>query len=122
MACLRLLGYLFLLRAVHHTLIIDLVELYSTSLSELNVELLLVLLRVCGMRLRSEEPMVLKRVLVKVSSAARVAANTDGTMTRLQFMLSEVSALQNNRKRRQNATLEPYVELAKRESWTLGMW
>ena len=122
---LLLLVYLYNLRVLHHTLIMDLMTLLAGSfqnlpsaesssiipsatsttppaIGELEVDLLVCLVDHCGSMLRADDPLGLKTAIATLNkrSAAQVSAGQVVGSTRLKFMLETLSDLRNNKSRR----------------------
>lgn len=126
---LLLLVYLYNLRVLHHTLIVDLMTLLAGSfqgmpvsskdstlapeasssgalvgvaIGELEVELLVCLVDHCGVQLRADDPMGLKTAITTLNkrSAVQSAAGNAAGSTRLRFMLEALTDLRNNKSRR----------------------
>ena len=131
---LLLLVYLYNLRVLHHTLIVDIMTFLTDAaaggegggnggFTELRVELLEVLINHCGHSIRSDDPVSLKLViatLTKRFSFLLEASGSDGSSdnvdmsNRLRFMLEALTDLKNNKSRRiQTAHAEVVKRLRK---------
>ena len=124
---LLLLVYLYNLRVLHHTLIMDLMTLLagsfqnmpsadssslassagtstapSPAIGELEVDLLVCLVDHCGSMLRADDPLGLKTAIATLNkrSAAQTITGQAVGSTRLKFMLETLSDLRNNKSRR----------------------
>lgn len=125
---LLLLVYLYNLRVLHHTLIVDVMSLLAGSfqnmplssssssvsstpsssssdllgIGELEVELLVCLVDHCGAQLRADDPIGLKTAITLLNKRAGlqpVGSNAAGS-SRLRFMLEALTDLRNNKSRR----------------------
>jgi nucleolar MIF4G domain-containing protein 1 len=127
----QMFAYFFLVEMVSASLIYDLIRKFCERLTELDVEMVLLLLRTCGFKIRQDDPISLKEIVLLVekraaakaagetmqeqhdadaqgeldanaagagAGAADAAAETGGSK-RLDFMLSTISDLRNNRER-----------------------
>lgn len=112
----QMFAYFFLVEMISANLIYDLVRKFCDQLTELDVELVLLLLRTCGFKIRQDDPISLKEIilLVEKQAAAKAAgenmqgnhaasgdaeASQSAPTKRLEFMLSTISDLRNNRER-----------------------
>lgn len=112
----QMFAYFFLVEMISANLIYDLVRKFCHQLTELDVELVLLLLRTCGFKIRQDDPISLKEIilLVEKQAAAKAAgenmlgnnaaggdaeASQSAPTKRLDFMLSTISDLRNNRER-----------------------
>lgn len=107
---LLVLGFLYTHGMVHADLVFDLVRLMSASMTEVDVELLLLLLRHVGFRLRTDDPQGLLEAVAAVQEKA-AGAGPGGLSVRMQVMLDAIADLRNNRKRRKE---DPSAESGKR--------
>jgi nucleolar MIF4G domain-containing protein 1 len=131
---LLLLVYLYNLRVLHHTLIVDVMTLLAGSfeapsssntdqgkrvpIGELEIELLVCLVDHCGAQLRADDPLSLKTAIAtlnkRASSQGSEAINSVGGSSRLRFMLEALTDLKNNKSRRiQGANSEVVKDLRK---------
>ncbi|KAK4184447.1 hypothetical protein QBC35DRAFT_505894 [Podospora australis] len=77
-------------------LVFDYIRLLLDSLSELNAELLLRVVRMCGPTLRQDDPMALKDIATLIPAA--VAKYGEKNMTvRTKFMIETITDLKNNK-------------------------
>lgn len=112
----QMFAYFFLVEMISANLIYDLIRKFCEQLTELDVEMVLLLLRTCGFKIRQDDPISLKEIilLVEKQAAAKAAgeamqeydalggdaeASQTGSTKRLEFMLSTISDLRNNRER-----------------------
>lgn len=123
---LLLLVYLYNLRIVHHTLIVDIMKVLADSsageFAELKIELLECLINHCGVSIRSDDPISLKNVIQTLhknlghllKSANSDVANNLYENSRLRFMFEALTDLKNNKSRRiQTANAEVVKKLRK---------
>lgn len=115
---LLLLVYFYNLRVVHHRLIVDILNYLitpkdsthsttiSTILTPLRVELILCIIEHCGPTLRNDDPQELRNFIIKLNSLCAEYHNSNNTSRnasfdgRLNFMISSLSDLKNNKSRR----------------------
>lgn len=101
-----LLGHLYLFDVAHCSLVYDIINVLLSRLNEVDVELLLLLLRHCGHRLRHDDPASLAAIVVegktKVDDILRGEGDEGegGTTQRARFMLEVLRDLKNNKKRK----------------------
>jgi nucleolar MIF4G domain-containing protein 1 len=128
---LMLLVYLYNLRIIHHTLIMDVMNLLAglspnegggdgdeennvtaTSITELEAELMVLIVDHCGPQLRSDDPLGIKNVILSVQKRVnqlQSQAHTQGGdqsqigSGRLRFLLEALTDLKNNKSRRTQA-------------------
>lgn len=87
-----LLAELYGMGVVGSTLVYDYIRLFSKKLSELNTELLLRIIQMCGPALRREDVHSLKEVVNQIKPA-----DLKGASVRTQFMVEEMRNLQSNK-------------------------
>ncbi|KXS18677.1 ARM repeat-containing protein [Gonapodya prolifera JEL478] len=83
---------------VSSVLIYDFVKMFIKSLAELDVELLLRVLKVAGFRLRGDDPVALKEIINLLNEEVK-KREQGGLSTRTKFLLESVTDLKNNRRR-----------------------
>ncbi|KAK4179705.1 hypothetical protein QBC36DRAFT_321851 [Triangularia setosa] len=77
-------------------LIFDYIRILLDNLSELNAELLLRIVRMCGTTLRTDDPMALKDIVTLIPGA--VASHGEKNLTvRTRFMIETITDLKNNK-------------------------
>ena len=132
-----LLCALYALKVVHSVIICDLMQLFVNSFTAIDVELLLVLLQTCGVRLRLEDADSLKAILAKVANKAAILTSqasryyvTNYTIlspfidllaqiqhhpvfSRVKFMMEAIADLKNNRRKLIIDTSADYETLIK---------
>ncbi|KAI1277790.1 armadillo-type protein [Xylaria sp. FL0933] len=87
-----LLAELYNMQVIGCNLIFDYVRLFLQTLSELNTELLLRIIQLCGPSLRRDDPGALRDII------NRIQPNTAKDMSvRTRFMIDEMKKLQNNK-------------------------
>ena len=108
---LLILCYLYNFGVVHCTIIYDLVRHFIKEFSELDVELLLLILSHCGLQLRSDDPTALKDIVIMVQKRSVEVMNekeADGTKlstSRAQFMVTAITDLKNNKRKDRDVTI-----------------
>jgi nucleolar MIF4G domain-containing protein 1 len=100
------LCYLYNFGVVHCSLIYDAIRNLIESFTEIDVELLLLILSHSGRALRSDDPLALKEIVFLVQKQYTIAKKSNTNASRLEYMVSAVIDLKNNRKRKQDALLE----------------
>lgn len=76
-------------------LIYDFVRSFLKDMTELNIELLLRILKECGQQLRQDDPTALKDIIILVQSST--AGMEKSLSSRTRFMIETLTALKNNR-------------------------
>jgi nucleolar MIF4G domain-containing protein 1 len=99
---ITLIGYLYLFDVLTCVMVYDYVRDAISRLEEIDVEVLLRLLRICGQKLRSDDPSALKDIilLLKAELAKR---DPESISTRLKFMVESVMDLKNNKHKKKKA-------------------
>jgi nucleolar MIF4G domain-containing protein 1 len=90
-----LLCHLYNFQVVSQVLLYDLLDLFAGSLQELDVELLLKIIRSCGPKLRSDDPLRLKNMIVLLQEKS--AQRNEPLTVRHKFMLEQIYDLKNNK-------------------------
>jgi nucleolar MIF4G domain-containing protein 1 len=112
-----LLVYLYNLRVLHHSLIIDIMARLASGwngslskISVLEVELILLIIDHCGVTIRSDDPLSLKTIIATVNERTRALADNN----RIQLLAEALLDLKNNKSRRvQSAYNEVVTSLRK---------
>ncbi|KAI0190785.1 hypothetical protein EV127DRAFT_430070 [Xylaria flabelliformis] len=87
-----LLAELYNMQVIGCNLVFDYVRLYLDTMSELNTELLLRFIQLCGPSLRRDDPRALREIV------DRIKPNTTKDMSvRTRFMIDEMKKLQSNK-------------------------
>ncbi|KAH8645614.1 hypothetical protein BX600DRAFT_391151 [Xylariales sp. PMI_506] len=89
---IALLAELYNMQVVGSKLVFDYVRLFLNELSELNTELLLRIIQMCGPSLRREDPHALKEIIARVKPA-----DLKNVSVRTSFMIEEMKKLQSNK-------------------------
>ncbi|KAJ2974490.1 hypothetical protein NUW58_g8641 [Xylaria curta] len=87
-----LLAELYNMQVIGCNLIFDYVRLFLENLSELNTELLLRIIQLCGLSLRRDDPRALRDILNHIQPATTKEASV-----RTRFMIEEMKKLQSNK-------------------------
>ncbi|GBB87173.1 hypothetical protein RclHR1_13610001 [Rhizophagus clarus] len=96
-----LISELYNFQVISCILVYDLVKLFIFDLNELNVELLLKVIRSSGYQLRKDDPTALKEIIQQVQT--EIAKKDLGTLgSRTKFMIETITKLKNNRLKQQN--------------------
>lgn len=93
---ITLLAELYNFQVVGSNLMFDYVRLFLSTLSELNAELLLKLIRTSGPQLRHDDPSSLKDI-VNMLRPAVTSAGEANLSVRTKFMIETINDLKNNR-------------------------
>jgi nucleolar MIF4G domain-containing protein 1 len=95
--------YLYNFGIVHSSFTYDVIRHFIEHFSELDVELLLLTLSHCGHALRSDDPSALREIVFMVQKRT-VEQQKKGlsSSSRLEFMISAMTDLKNNKKRKQD--------------------
>lgn len=94
---MALLCELYNLDVVASPLMMDLMRDLLAQLTEVRLEMLLVVVRHSGNGLRSDDPIAVKQLIADVKSAAAAAHGDAAGLTRTQFLIDQLLALKNNR-------------------------
>lgn len=92
------LAYLYNLQAISCNIIVDLLDESLKLLHEVDVEIILRLVRIAGAQMRNEDSDSLKAILLKVANAA-AAIPDDRKSSRFRFMIDAIQDLRYNRQK-----------------------
>ncbi|KAK3906259.1 hypothetical protein C8A05DRAFT_40925 [Staphylotrichum tortipilum] len=87
---------LYTFQLIGPNLIFDYIRMLLDNLSELNAELLLRIVRMCGPTLRQDDPMALKDIVSLIPPAVAKAGEKNLTV-RTKFMIDTITDLKNNK-------------------------
>ncbi|KAK5625531.1 hypothetical protein RRF57_001247 [Xylaria bambusicola] len=87
-----LIAELYNMQVTSCNLIFDYVRLFLETLSELNTELLLRIIQLCGLSLRRDDPRALRDIVDRLQPS-----NTKDMSVRTKFMIDEMKKLQSNK-------------------------
>ncbi|KAL2130182.1 hypothetical protein VTI74DRAFT_6794 [Chaetomium olivicolor] len=87
---------LYTFQLIGPNLVFDYIRMLLGSLSELNAELLLRIVRMCGPTLRQDDPMALKDIVSLIPPAVAQAGEKNLTV-RTKFMIDTITDLKNNK-------------------------
>ncbi|MCJ1435402.1 suppressor of glycerol defect [Xylographa pallens] len=93
---ISLLSELYNFQVVGSGLIYDFIRIFLEDLSELNVELLLKVIRNSGPQLRQDDPSALKSIVLLLQPAL-AKIGTENVSVRTKFMIETINKLKNNR-------------------------
>ena len=99
---------------LHCGLIFDLVKKFIDELNEKTIELLLYLLKNCGFKLRSDDPGSLKIIVQMVHDKAASITSVSEFGKRVEFMLSTIMDLKNNKRKNFNFDLIEQINRTKK--------
>eukprot|EP00041_Stephanoeca_diplocostata_P021587 m.504361 g.504361 ORF g.504361 m.504361 type:complete len:944 (-) comp21859_c0_seq1:276-3107(-) len=109
-----LLSYLYCYRVVHSTLVMDVLKMHCESFTDLDVELLLVILKTSGARMRGDDPEALRVLFQAIArkagtdgqgSTARASSQAKDVpppaqlKPRVRFMIDTIADLKSNRRK-----------------------
>lgn len=92
------LSFLYDLQIVSYRIVGDLIAEAVTRLGELDVEVVLKLVRNCGAQFRRDDPAALKQIVVALGERAAQVSREQQT-SRFRFMLEAIADLKNNKQR-----------------------
>lgn len=110
-----MLCYLYNFGVAHSLLMYDVVRNLIQHFTEVDVELLLLILSHCGHALRSDDPSALKEIVLLVQKKALEEQQSgESQSSRVEYMVSAMTDLKNNKKRRQDQAFgEKTIKLKK---------
>jgi nucleolar MIF4G domain-containing protein 1 len=97
-----MLCYLYNFGVIHCLLLYDLIREFIIDFSENDIELLLLILSHSGRSLRTDDPTALKDIVLLVQKRALEVKGTFENYSRVDYMVSAMSDLKNNKKRKQD--------------------
>ena len=108
-----ILCYLYNYNIVHCALMYDLIRELIENFSEMDVEVLLLILSHCGYQLRSDDPTALKDIVLLVQDRAIRAMDDkekgksvrSASSSRVQYMIGAMTDLKNNKRRRKDEAI-----------------
>mmetsp|Transcript_3072 Transcript_3072/g.6673 ORF Transcript_3072/g.6673 Transcript_3072/m.6673 type:complete len:1074 (+) Transcript_3072:35-3256(+) len=108
-----ILSYLYNYNIVHCSLMYDIIRELIENFSEMDVEVLLLMLGHCGYQLRSDDPTALRDIVLLVQDRARrlLDDEKDGesrrvaNSSRVQYMVSAMTDLKNNKRRKKEEAI-----------------
>jgi nucleolar MIF4G domain-containing protein 1 len=94
---ITVLAYLYVYGVVECTLVFDLVRQCLQQLLEPHVELILIVVRCCGLQIRSDDPAALRDIIVDVQQGLAKRAGGAALTPRMHFLVDTLTDLRNNR-------------------------
>lgn len=94
---IALLSELYNFQVVGSSLIFDYIKLFLDTLSEMNAELLLKIVRISGPQLRQDDPSSLKDIVTMLRPAVQKAGGEEKLSVRTKFMIETINDLKNNK-------------------------
>ncbi|KAJ3401777.1 suppressor of glycerol defect [Chytriomyces hyalinus] len=94
---ITLVSHLYNFQIVGAPLIYDFVRMSLDRMQELDVELILKVLRVCGSQMRSDDPSALKNIVTIVHERSVKNADPAFNTPRVKFMIETIMDLKNNK-------------------------
>jgi len=116
---ITLLAELYNFQVVGSNLIFDYIRLFLQTLSELNAELLLRIIRVSGPQLRQDDPSSLRDIITVLRPAVSDVGERNLSV-RTKFMIESINDLKNNRLKTRTATSSVISEHIGRMKKALG--
>ncbi|GAX26018.1 hypothetical protein FisN_4Hh486 [Fistulifera solaris] len=109
------LCYMYNFGIIHCSLVYDIIRDFLESFKEIDIELLLLILRHSGRALRSDDPSALKDIVLLVQKRALEGAANSKNAARVDYMVTAIMDLKNNKKRNQQdaALVEKTARLRK---------
>jgi nucleolar MIF4G domain-containing protein 1 len=117
---IMLLSELYNFQVIGSNLIYDYFKLFLQTLSELNAELLLKIIRASGPQLRQDDPSSLKEIVTMLRPAIANAGGEENMSVRTKFMIETINDLKNNKMRTGEAASAVTSEHTIRMKKTLG--
>lgn len=116
---IALLAEMYTFQIISSTIIFDYIRLFLTSLSDLNTELLLKIIKNCGSQLRHDDPSSLKDIVILLQKAVSEVGE-ETLPVRTKFMIETINNLKNNRQKTGLAASSIALEHTTRMKKTLG--
>lgn len=92
------LGYLYTFNIIAPTLIYDIIRMAIKDLTSIDVSILLRLLRLCGPKLRRDDPLALKEIILLVTKRQSKLVEAGHVLSvRTKFMMESLLDLKNNK-------------------------
>lgn len=99
MNCISLFAYLYNLQIISDTFIISIIRESLKDLNDLDVEIILKLIRLSGYQLRKDESANLKTIIGEVLERVDSIPSTTIQSSRFKFMIETIMDLKNNRQK-----------------------
>ncbi|RMZ77794.1 hypothetical protein DV737_g4214, partial [Chaetothyriales sp. CBS 132003] len=97
---MSLLANLFTFNMIGSAIVYDYIYIFLGALTEANTELLLRIIRDCGLQLRADDPVALKAAVSQTQSKARAfEASGQAVSVRTKFLVETIVDLKNNKMR-----------------------
>ncbi|KAG9290202.1 hypothetical protein G9A89_022178 [Geosiphon pyriformis] len=109
-----LVSALYNFQVISYILVYDLIRIFIAELNELNVELLLKVIKSSGFQLRQDDPSALKEIIQQVQT--EISKKDPSTISsRTKFMIETITNLKNNRIKEQKtiSSLDSTINLKK---------
>ncbi|KAL2115022.1 hypothetical protein VTJ04DRAFT_10685 [Mycothermus thermophilus] len=91
------ISQLYTFQLIGPNLVFDYIRMLLDDLSELNAELLLRIVRMCGPTLRQDDPMALKDIVALIPPAVAKVGGEKKLSVRTRFMIDTITDLKNNK-------------------------
>jgi nucleolar MIF4G domain-containing protein 1 len=115
---ITLLSELYNFHVIGSNLVYDYLRLFLSDFSEINVELILRIIRISGMQLRQDDPSSLKDVVQMLRAA--VSGSEESVSVRTKFLIETINDLKNNRMKTGAAASSVILEHRQRLKKILG--
>jgi nucleolar MIF4G domain-containing protein 1 len=117
---ITILSELYALEVVRSKIMFDYVRLLLQELTELNAELLLRIVRMCGQLLRHDDPLALKDLISVIRQAVAKAGGEDKLSQRTKTIIQTINDLKNNRAKATSIVVVEHRKRARKLLSTLG--
>ncbi|XP_033126891.1 nucleolar MIF4G domain-containing protein 1-like isoform X3 [Anneissia japonica] len=97
---LLVVSHLCNFKVVHCTFMYDIIKKLVKSFTERDIEMLLLVIRSCGMSLRKDDPTALKDIILEITTQANSCSQEFKEQSRVKFMLEILTAVRNNNLRK----------------------
>ena len=93
---MALIAAMYTFKVVGSAIMFDYIRIFLQELTELNTELLLKLIKACGLQLRKEDPLALKDIATMLQNSVADAGEANLSV-RTKFMIELIDNLKNNK-------------------------
>ncbi|XP_013100468.2 nucleolar MIF4G domain-containing protein 1 homolog [Stomoxys calcitrans] len=91
-----LLSYMYVFKIFEHRLLLEIIDRLSNQLNEKTIECLLLIFQSVGFKLRKDDPLAFKQMMLSVQSKIAAAPLELKENLRLKFMVDILNAVKNN--------------------------
>lgn len=104
-----ILCYMYNFGLVHCTLVYDIIRRCLSSFSEVDVEVILLVLRHSGRAMRADDPSSLKEIVLLVQKQQICNGEKGISLSRADFMVKTIVDLKNNKRRKQDEAVSERI-------------